>query len=178
MDPKTGVEAEIKSSIVMTAVKEVISSLTPDQKAVILELLAKEQPKERAATAQEVPVSIFSTKSISALEAISKYLKDEANIEFKKIGEILNRNEVTIRTSYKRAVKKSPERLDLSNYSLVIPIKLFRDRNNSVLEVIVAHLHDHYKVSFKEIARLLCRNYKTVWTVYSKSRKKRNNAGR
>ncbi len=178
MDPlKTG-DRDIKDSIVMSAVTEVISSLTPDQKAVILELLAKEKQQERSATAQHVPVSIFSTKSISGLEAISKYLKDEANLEFKKIGEILNRNEVTIRTSYKRAVKKLPEKLDLSNYSLVIPIRLFRDRNNSVLEVIVAHLHDHYDISFKEIARLLCRNYKTVWTVYSKSRKKKNNAGR
>jgi len=32
-------------------------------------------------------------------------------------------------------------------------------------------LHDHYGVSFKEIARLLARNYKTVWTVYSKDHK-------
>ena len=107
-----------------------------------------------------------------ALEAISKYLKEEG-LGFKEIGKLLNRNEVTIRTSYSRAMRKYPGKSDVSNYSLVIPVKQFADRTYSVLETIVAHLHDHYNISFKEIARLLSRNYKTIWTVYSKSRKKR-----
>jgi len=167
-------------TISTNSVLEILNLLSSTQKAEVLEHLKdglSDFPQKKNST-DEIPVSIFSSEKISALEAISKYLKEETELEFKKIGEILNRNEVTIRTSYKRAMKKFPEKLDLSNYSLVIPINLFRNRDNSVLEIIVAHLHDNYKVSFKEIARLLCRNYKTVWTVYSKARKKRKDAGR
>lgn len=177
MDPKKG-ETEIKDSIVITAVKEVISLLSPEQKAVILELLANEKKQKKAADAHKMPVSIFSTRKVSGLEAVSKYLKEEAKLDFKQIAKMLNRNEVTIRTSCKRASMKHPGRLDISNYSLVIPVKLFSDRSKSVLEIIVSYLHNHYNVSLKEIARLLQRSYKTIWTVYSKSRKKKEDAGR
>ena len=168
---------EISSGISTDSAIEILNMLSSAQKAVVLEhLKTMLKSQKEVQDIDAVPVSIFSSGKISALEAISKYLKEDAGLEFKKIGKLLGRNEVTIRTSYKRALKKLPGRLDLSNYSLVIPIELFRDRNFSVLEIIVTHLHDHYKVSFKEIARLLCRNYKTVWTVYSK--RKRKDAGR
>ncbi len=63
------------------------------------------------------------------------------------------------------SAKPIPENLD-------IPSSIFRDRSLSVLEVLVRYLKDEKKLSFHEIAVLLNRDDRTIWTVYSRGRKK------
>ena len=53
-----------------------------------------------------IPISIFQNK-LGALENIVLYLKDEAGLSYHKIGEILERNDRTIWTMYKRATEKN-----------------------------------------------------------------------
>lgn len=57
--------------------------------------------------------------------------------------------------------------------SIDIPSDIFRDRSLSVLEVLVEHLKDK-GMSFHEIAELINRDDRTIWTVYNRARKKRN----
>jgi len=53
-----------------------------------------------------IPVSIFSNRKLSALEALVSYLKD-LGLSYRQISVLLNRDERTIWTVYKRAIKKN-----------------------------------------------------------------------
>ncbi len=59
-----------------------------------------------------------------------------------------------------------------------IPLAVLSDRSLSVLEAIVEHLHDKKSMSFHEIAVSLNRDDRTIWTCYSRARKKRGKNAR
>ena len=54
-----------------------------------------------------------------------------------------------------------------------IPTFLFKDRSVAVLEALVEYLKDHKSLTFHEIAMLLNRNDRTIWTVYRRAKLKR-----
>ncbi len=56
-------------------------------------------------TEYNVPAEVLKSK-LSALEAAVVYLKEEYKLSYHKIGELLHRNERTIWTVYRRALKK------------------------------------------------------------------------
>ncbi|MEK6963880.1 MAG: hypothetical protein AABX70_05615 [Nanoarchaeota archaeon] len=56
---------------------------------------------------------------------------------------------------------------------LGIPTKIFKDRRIAVLEAIVVFLKEEKQLSFHEIASLLNRDDRTIWTVYNRVQKKR-----
>ncbi|MBU0628338.1 MAG: hypothetical protein KKC75_04055 [Nanoarchaeota archaeon] len=57
---------------------------------------------------------------------------------------------------------------------IVIPISIFNEKLG-MLESASMYLKDELKLSFKEIAKLLKRDYKTIWTSYSQAKKKTKN---
>ena len=72
------------------------------------------------------------------------------------------------------------QRFNLSNKELIelskekqvfIPISIF-NKELGMLESISLYLKDKLKLSFKEIAQLLKRDYKTIWTSYNKAKNK------
>jgi hypothetical protein len=65
------------------------------------------------------------------------------------------------------------ENVVLERQFVSIPSFVFRDRSVAVLECLVEYLKDERKLSFHEIAVLLNRNDRTVWTVYTRAKKKR-----
>ncbi len=52
-----------------------------------------------------------------------------------------------------------------------IPVTIFTSELG-MLEAIVVYLKDDLRLSFKAIASIVKRDYKTVWTSYSKAKKK------
>ena len=54
-----------------------------------------------------------------------------------------------------------------------IPSNIFRDRTLSVLEIMVEYLKEEINLSYHEIAVLLNRDDRTIWTVYNRAKKKR-----
>jgi len=54
-----------------------------------------------------------------------------------------------------------------------IPSFVFKDRTLSVLEVMVEYLHDNKKMRFHDIASIINRDDRTVWTVYRRAKLKR-----
>ena len=54
-----------------------------------------------------IPSSILANRSLSVLEAISKYLKEEKGLTYHEIAVLLNRDDRTIWTCYNRAKKKN-----------------------------------------------------------------------
>jgi len=58
---------------------------------------------------------------------------------------------------------------------LSLPIGVLKDRNIAILESIVEYLKDEQNMKYSEIARLLNRDDRTIWTVYKRAKKKRVN---
>ena len=120
-----------------------------------------------------LPISIFNNDELSCLETIVKYLKEELNLRFHEIAVLLNRNDRTIWATYSIASKKRKERLDAKESKIFIPISIFADRKLSVLEAVVSYLKDNFNLRYSEIASLLNRDQRNIWTVYSQYKKKK-----
>ncbi len=61
---------------------------------------------------------------------------------------------------------------DQSDRYVNIPSFIFRDRNLAALESVVIYLKDSQGLTYAQIARLLNRDQRTVWTTYSRAKKK------
>ena len=53
-----------------------------------------------------IPLSIFKDRSLSVLEALAEYLKEDLNLRYCRIADLLNKDQRTIWTVYNRAKKK------------------------------------------------------------------------
>lgn len=53
-----------------------------------------------------IPARIFNNKGLSVLESIVVYLKEERSLRFREIGKLIQRNEKTVWTVYKRGREK------------------------------------------------------------------------
>ncbi|MBI2133952.1 hypothetical protein HYU11_04690 [Candidatus Woesearchaeota archaeon] len=122
---------------------------------------------------QHFPVSIFFNEKLSALETITKFLKEEKNLKYSSIAKILNRNERTIWCTYAKAKTKMAERLESTLHDISIPASRISKRELSILETITEYLKDESNLSFGKIASIMRRDYRTIWTVYSRAKKKR-----
>jgi len=59
------------------------------------------------------------------------------------------------------------------NYNIDIPVEIFQDRKVAVLERLSEYLKDKLALSYHEIAVLLNRDDRTIWTCYNRAKKKR-----
>lgn len=57
-------------------------------------------------TGYSIPITILSDRKLSALEHITTYLKEHHQLNYKEIATLLNRDQRTIWTTYKRALQK------------------------------------------------------------------------
>ena len=137
------------------------------------------------------PISILSTKKISSLEAIVKYLRENKRLSYKKIGLLLHRNSRTLAVTYSVAKRKYPsmfppeidamiansENEDTKNsitQNNRLPFTIF-DNSLSILESICHYLSTQNN-SYSEIARLLSKDPRTIWTVCKRAEKKLKSA--
>jgi hypothetical protein len=72
-------------------------------------------------------------------------------------------------------VKKTvlKKRSSVSESSINIPSSIFRDRSLKPLEAIAMFLKEQKSLSYHEIAVLLNRNDRTIWTVCNRAKKKK-----
>ncbi len=163
MELREGAIKDIEDSILKLEEKH---SLSFDE---VLFILKKREEDRKTNT---IPLSIFNNKSLSALEAITKYLRENLNLSYKEIAALLNRNYNPIRITYHNSRKKMPKPLDVSCEQR-IPLEIFRNRVLSVLENITCYLRLEMGLNYHQIAVLLRRDDRTIWTVYNRSLKKR-----
>ncbi|MBI4150907.1 hypothetical protein HY492_02165 [Candidatus Woesearchaeota archaeon] len=121
-----------------------------------------------------LPINIFQTEHLSALEAIVKFLKETKGLTFHDIATILNRNDRTIWTTYAKSRKKMLAHFHLLPSKYHVPAKLFATRKLSVLETITTYLRHTLGLTLHDIAQLLNRDDRTIWTVCSRADKKVN----
>ncbi|MBD3350718.1 MAG: hypothetical protein GF364_04440 [Candidatus Lokiarchaeota archaeon] len=60
----------------------------------------------------KIPIDILGDRTFSILEATVYYLKNNKKLSYRKIAKILNRDDRTIFTVYKRAKKKLLKKRD------------------------------------------------------------------
>ena len=89
------------------------------------------------------------------------------------------KNNKVMHQAIKQEFRLRNEKSDDSVVEFVhVPSFVFRDRSVAVLECLVEYLHDNKSLSFHEIAILLNRNDRTVWTVYHRAKLKRKEYGK
>ncbi|MFC1691823.1 hypothetical protein ACFL0W_06615 [Nanoarchaeota archaeon] len=143
--------------------------------------LEKEEPqkKQKLPIKEEIliPISIFNNPSLSALETVVKFLKENKNIRGVDIAKLLKRNDKTIYTTYNKTSKKLfeqfPEQL-IAESEFFIPVSAIADRTSAPLEALVKFLKDKLNLRFVVIAKLLNRDPRTVWTVYNRKKNQKN----
>jgi len=120
-----------------------------------------------------LPISIFNNDELSCLESIVKYLKEDFGLKYHEIALLLNRDDRTIWTTYNIALKKRKARLQVIDSNISIPVSNFTNRKFSVLESIVSYLKEKFNLRFSQIAELLNRDERNIWTVYNRYKKKK-----
>lgn len=118
-----------------------------------------------------LPISIFNNKSLSALETIVKYLKENLGLNYKEIAALLNRNYDPIAITYRNSKRKMQSGLDVSSEQR-IPIQIFSNLKLSVLENLTSYLKEELNLTYHEIALILNRDDRTIWTVYNRAKRK------
>ena len=117
----------------------------------------------------KIPLSLFREK-IGAAEVLCKYLKENKHLTLKQISSVLNRDQRTIWTNYNNAVKKNKEILKIKEKGL-ISIEIFSNRKFSILESLVYYLKQK-SFKNKEISKILNKDPRNVYTLYSRAMKK------
>lgn len=116
---------------------------------------------------ERIPVTIFSTK-LAPLESLVKYLKENRGMTNPVIAKRLSRSAKTIWASYKNVAK---QKLDFSPSEFNIPLSFF-SKKTSILETVVYYLKNNHDMTLHQIAVLLKRDDRTIWTTYDRAKKK------
>ncbi|HLC62866.1 MAG TPA: hypothetical protein VJJ21_00955 [Candidatus Nanoarchaeia archaeon] len=160
----TNSNPQSSKEIVKLLLKELVQKYDL-KKEDILDAIKKEDDND-------LPISIFNNPSLSSLETISKYLHENQQLKFSQIASLLHRDSRTIWSAYQSSSKKLPQKFFIKPSEIKIPLSQLTDRSISVLESIVSYLKENYSLSLHQIAVLLNRNDRTIWTVYSRYKKK------
>ena len=113
-----------------------------------------------------IPVSIFKTK-LHPLEAITRYLKKQ-NKKITEIARLLNKKPSAISRAHKNSKNK---KFQIKKTKFYIPLSEFQKPKLSILETIVQYLRNK-NLKFTEIAKILDRDPKTIWTLNHRAKKK------
>jgi len=118
-----------------------------------------------------VPLGVLRHPVLAPLEAIVVYLRENKGFRLSDVAVLLGRDARVVGATYHAAKKKiSPSLTGLVvvDGGLSIPVSVLRDDSLSVLEAVVVHLKNRHGLRLSEIARLLERDDRTVWTLYSR----------
>jgi hypothetical protein len=116
-----------------------------------------------------IPSCIFNDK-LSSFEAIVKFLKEGYGLSIQQISELLSKKKQSVWRAYKEASVKFKASFEVSNLYYPIPVEIFSDSKDSLLETLVVFLKDEFELTFSEVASLLARDDRTIWTVYNRTK--------
>lgn len=125
-------------------------------------LARKSEPKSNIL----IPLSIFKT-DLGPSQLVIKYLKEIKKIPLKAISCLLSKSYTNVWLSYNKAKKT---KLILSKFSDSLSIAQISHDALTTFESIVFHLKKQY--NYSQIARILHKDPRTIWTVYQRVQKK------
>ena len=114
-----------------------------------------------------LPGSIFN-KEVGIFESIVKFLYENKNLSFKEISRITKRSTNNISVTYNNARRKHKNIFE-SDYSVKIPFTIF-SKKYTCFESVCLYLKQ--KMNYHDIAVLLERDDRTIWTTYQRAVKK------
>lgn len=124
-------------------------------------------------SSDSIPISIFQNRKYTILEAIIVYLREVRKLSFRKISALIHRDLRYTYNSYQNAKRKELiTQKTIPINSPRIPLSIFSNKKLSALEVVVSYLKNKFPLSYHQIAVLLKRDDRTIWTVYQRARKK------
>lgn len=139
-----------------------------------LESFLEEYKEDRErSNGHNIPLEVFSDRTLGVLETAVKYLKENNQLNYSRIAEVLNRDDRTIWVSYNNTRKKCKRRFKTTDMGYIVPVSIFSDRKLGPLEALVVYVRDSLNLSFKEMSIVLKRDYRTVWISYRNGLKKR-----
>jgi hypothetical protein len=153
-----------KQEIILLLTKEIKKKYKLNNKELVQLTEIKEETEK-----QTIPLSIFKHKS-GALESLCRYMKENLNIKYREIAGLLQRNERTIWTAYNKAKQKQPETIEIKQEKILLPISIF-NKKLTILEAIIIYLKKQ-NLKYVEIAELLNKDQRNVWTIYSRAIRK------
>ena len=110
-----------------------------------------------------IPTCIFNNNHLSCLEAIVKYLRENISLKYSEIAILLKRDVGPIGVTYRNAKKKMPTRFVITP-GISLPAAILANRKLSPLENIVSFFKNK-GMRYSEIAAILNRDDRTIWTV-------------
>jgi len=119
-----------------------------------------------------IPICIFSQHTLGPLEALVVYLREEHGMTYARIAQHLKRNRDPIGVTYRNARNKLLTPLKIHD-GLRIPLPVFQSDTLSILECLVRFLKEVQRMRYCDIARLLNRDDRTIWTIYKRGKAKR-----
>ncbi len=134
------------------------------------EILDMLMGKRESKAITHIPLSIFQNEELSLLEATVVYLKDEELLTNHQIGIILGRSDQTVWYTYNHAKRKRSVPLEVVEGE-GIPVDELKRTGLSLMERVVAWLRKE-GLRYRAIGELLNRDERTVWTAYSRAKKK------
>lgn len=122
-----------------------------------------------SSTTLYIPSCIFN-KKLSSFETIVKFLKESYGLSIQEISRLLGKKKQSVWRAYKEAYLKFKESFEVTNLYFPIPVDIFKDSEHSLLETLVVFLKEKYDLSYSQIASLLMRDDRTIWTVYHRTK--------
>jgi len=118
-----------------------------------------------------IPLSFFASP-LPPLEALVYFLNRKFGLSIAAIAKLLERDHTTVWTTLSKAKKRTPE-LSVEGWpeECIISLSIFMGRDTSILESLCLHLREK-GMSYHEIAVLLKRNDRTIWTVVNRGERK------
>jgi DNA-directed RNA polymerase specialized sigma24 family protein len=120
-----------------------------------------------------IPLSAFYSDA-SALQVVVTYLHDRHKLSFGEIARALERDYQTVWTTY----RSHPLGLALSLHPsrVMVPLSIFKDATLGPLEALVLFLRTQ-GLRYVEIATLLKRDQRTIWTAVNRAQRKLSERG-
>ena len=133
-----------------------------------------EHIKNKNLVSQEIliPITIFDSNKISSFQLVVKYLKENYNLTYHQLALLVNRDDRTIWSTYNNAIKKKKGKFVLKETRFYFPISIIYNRKLSVLESIVKYLKENYNLTYHQLALLVNRDDRTIWSTYNNALKK------
>ena len=89
-------------------------------------------------------------------------------MSYSEIAGLLNRDDRTIWTAYKKSNEKQSEIMKPGKTKIFLPVSILENRKLTVLESAVVYLKEK-GLKYSEIAKLLERDNANIWNNYSKA---------
>tara|TARA_Y100000310_G_scaffold291208_1_gene318997 strand:+ start:7539 stop:8072 length:534 start_codon:yes stop_codon:yes gene_type:complete len=120
-----------------------------------------------------IPICIFNRK-LSTFESICKYLKENLSFSNKNIASLIYKSEKSVWQAYNSSRKKLTKSLKIVPSEFHVPLSILKDSRLTILEAVVTYFKEEQDLNFHKIAVILNRDDRTIWTIYQRAKKKKD----